>query len=144
MPDIIRDITEIARVGTQYKIDNFAAYGLKACHASYLMEIAGCPGISQDKLAQRICINKSNVARQAAALEEDGYIRRVPSQTDKRVMELYLTEKAVTVLPEIMQILKNWEMMLLEDLTPEEVELAGKVLLRMKNKAAQWMDENNR
>ena len=143
MLDIIRDITEIARVGTQYKIDNFAVYGLKACHASYLMEISGCPGISQDKLAQRICINKSNVARQAAALEEDGYIRRVPSQTDKRVMELYPTEKALAVLPEIMQILKNWENMLMEDLTPEEVELAGKVLLRMKDKAAQWMEENN-
>lgn len=144
MYDIIRDLTEIARVGTQYKIDNFAAYGLKACHASYLMEICNCPGISQDKLAQRICINKSNVARQAAALEEDGYIRRTPSQTDKRVMELYPTEKAIAVLPEILQILKNWENLLMEDLTQEEIELAGKVLLRMQNKAAQWMDENNK
>jgi DNA-binding MarR family transcriptional regulator len=144
MHDIIRDITEIARVGTQYKIDNFAAYGLKACHASYLMEICATPGISQDKLAQRICINKSNVARQAAALEEDGYIRRTPSQTDKRVMELYPTEKTLAVLPEIEQILKNWDAALMEGLTPEEMELAGQVLLRMKNKAAQWMDENNR
>lgn len=144
MHDIIRDITEIARVGTQYKIDNFAAYGLKACHASYLMEICATPGISQDKLAQRICINKSNVARQAAALEEDGYIRRTPSQTDKRVIELYPTEKTLAVLPEIEQILKNWDAALMEGLTPEEIELAGQVLLRMKNKAAQWMDENNR
>lgn len=144
MIDIIRDITEIARVGTQYKIDNFAVYGLKACHASYLVEICNTPGISQDKLAQRICINKSNIARQAAALEEDGYIRRTPSQTDKRVMELYPTEKTLAVLPEILQILKNWETTLMDDLTPEEIELAGKVLLRMKNKASQWMDENNR
>ena len=144
MHDIIRDITEIARVGTQYKIDNFAVYGLKACHASYLMEICSCPGISQDKLAQRICINKSNVARPAAALEEDGYIRRTPSQTDTRVMELYPTEKTIAVLPEIEQILKNWDAALMEGLTPEEIELAGKVLLRMKDKAAQWMDENNR
>ena len=144
MHDIIRDITEIARVGTQYKIDNFAAYGLKACHASYLMEICATPGISQDKLAQRICINKSNVARQAAALEEDGYIRRTPSQTDKRVMELYPTEKTLAVLPEIEQILKDWDAALMDGLTPEEMELAGKVLLRMKTKAAQWMEENNR
>jgi DNA-binding MarR family transcriptional regulator len=144
MYDIIRDITEIARVGTQYKIDNFAVYGLKACHASYLMEICNCPGISQDKLAQRICINKSNVARQAAVLEEDGYILRTPSQTDRRVMELYPTEKALAVLPDILQILKNWETSLMTDLTPEEIELAGKVLLRMKDKAAQWMEENNR
>ena len=58
-------------------------------------------------------------------------------------MELYPTEKTYAVLPDIMQILKNWENLLMEDLAPEEIELAGKVLLRMKNKAAQWMDENN-
>ena len=81
---------------------------------------------------------------QAAALEEDGYIHRSPSLTDKRVMELYPTEKTIAVLPEILQILKNWENLLMEDLTPEEIDLAGKVLLRMQNEAAQWMDENNK
>ena len=72
MSDIIRDITEIARCGAQYKVDTLSPMGLKGCHASYLSEICANPGISQDKLSQRICINKSNVARQAAILEEDG------------------------------------------------------------------------
>ena len=66
MSQIIRDITEISRCGVQYRADQLAPMGLKACHASYLTEICDCPGISQDKLARRICINKSNVARQAA------------------------------------------------------------------------------
>ena len=71
MSQIIRDITEIARCGAQYRTEALAPMGLKACHASYLTEICAHPGISQDKLAARICINKSNVARQAAILEED-------------------------------------------------------------------------
>ena len=86
MTQLVRDITEITRAGAEYKATNLAAYGLKGCHASYLSEICACPGISQDKLAQRICINKSNVARQASALEEDGFIIRKPSTADKRVM----------------------------------------------------------
>ena len=51
MSQIIRDITEIARCGAQYRTEALAPMGLKACHASYLLEICAHPGISQDKLA---------------------------------------------------------------------------------------------
>ena len=139
MTQIIRDITEITRAGAEYKATNLAPYGLKGCHASYLAEICACPGISQDRLAQKICINKSNVARQAAILEEDGFILRKPSQADKRVMELYPTEKTLTLMPEITEILNKWEDFLLADLTEEEVEHVHFVLQRMRDKASGWM-----
>ena len=78
MSQIIRDITEISRCGAQYRSETLAPMGLKACHASYLTEICAHPRISQDQLAARICINKSNVARQVAVLEEDGFLTRTP------------------------------------------------------------------
>ena len=81
MSQIIRDMTEIARCGAQYKADRLSPMGLKGCHASYLTEICAHPGISQDQLAKRICINKSNVARQAATLEEEGFLTRIPSHS---------------------------------------------------------------
>ena len=139
MTQIIRDITEITRAGAEYKATNLAPYGLKGCHASYLAEICACPGISQDKLAQKICINKSNVARQAAILEEDGFILRKPSQADKRVMELYPTEKTLQLMPEITEVLDKWEDFLLADLSEEEVEHVHFVLQRMRDKASGWM-----
>ena len=139
MTQIIRDITEITRAGAEYKATNLAPYGLKGCHASYLAEICACPGISQDRLAQKICINKSNVARQAAILEDDGFILRKPSQADKRVMELYPTEKALTLMPEITEILNKWEDFLLADLSEEEVEHVHFILQRMRDKASGWM-----
>ena len=140
MTQLVRDITEITRAGAEYKATNLAAYGLKGCHASYLSEICACPGISQDKLAQRICINKSNVARQASALEEDGFIIRKPSTGDKRVMELYPTEKTLKLMPEITDILNKWEDFLLADLSEEEVEQVHSVLRRMRDKASGWME----
>lgn len=140
MSQIIRDITEISRCGVQYRSDKLAPLGLKSCHASYLTEICENPGISQDKLARRICINKSNVARQAAALEEDGFITRVPSAMDKRVMELYPTEKTLELMPEITEILNKWEDFLLADLTDAEVEQVHSVLQRMRDKASGWME----
>ena len=139
MTQIIRDITEITRAGAEYKATNLAPYGLKGCHASYLAEICACPGISQDRLAQKICINKSNVARQAAILEDDGFILRKPSQADKRVMELYPTEKTLTLMPEITEILNKWEDFLLADLSEKEVEHVHFILQRMRDKASGWM-----
>ena len=140
MTQIIRDITEITRAGAEYKATNLAPYGLKGCHASYLAEICANPGISQDKLAQKICINKSNVARQAATLEEDGFIIRKPSLADKRVMELYPTEKTLNLMPEITEVLNKWEDFLLADLTEEEVAQVHYVLQRMRDKASGWME----
>lgn len=139
MSQIIRDITEIARCGAQYRTEVLAPLGLKSCHASYLLEICANPGISQDKLAARICINKSNVARQAAILEEDGFLIRTPSTQDKRIMQLYPTEKTLEILPQISPILRQWEACLTADLSDEERAILEKVLERMKDKAAEWM-----
>ena len=141
MSQIIRDMTEISRCGVQYRTDRLAPMGLKACHASYLTVICDHPGISQDKLAHTICINKSNVARQAAALEEDGFIRRTPSATDKRVMELYPTQKALDLLPQIQSILTRWEDCITGDLTEEEKDQISVLLAKMKIRAAAYMED---
>ena len=141
MSQIIRDITEISRCGTQYRADRLAPMGLKACHASYLTEICGCPGISQDRLARRICINKSNVARQVAALEEGGFVVRTPSAADKRVMELYPTEKTLEFLPQIQEIIACWEDCITDGLSEEEKAQFGDFLSKMKSRAARYMEE---
>ena len=142
MSDISRDITEIARCCAQYKVDMLSPMGLKGCHASYLSEICACPGISQDKLAQKICINKSNVARQAAILEEDGFIIRKPSESDKRCMEPYPTEKTLELMPRITGILECWDQCLTQELTDEEITMVTAILERMKEKASLWMEEH--
>ena len=140
MSQIIRDITEIARCGAQYRADRLVPMGLKGCHASYLTEICAHPGISQDQLARRICINKSNVARQAAVLEEEGFVTRTPSSTDKRIMELHPTQKTLDLLPEISSVLKCWEACITDGLTPQELDLLAALLEKMKSRAVDYMD----
>ena len=141
MSQIIRDITEIARCGVQYRSDKLAPLGLKSCHASYLTEIYENPGISQDKLARRICINKSNVARQVAVLEEEGFITRTPSEADKRVMELYPTQKTMELMPQINSTLMCWEDCITQDLTDGERALISELLVKMKNRAGLYMED---
>ncbi len=141
MSQIIRDITEVARCGSQYRVDQLSPMGLKACHASYLTEICREPGISQDGLAKRICINKSNIARQAAVLEEEGFITRTPSPQDKRVLELYPTQKALDLLARIDSILTCWENCLTSGLSEKEKDQLTVLLSKIKDRAAGYMEE---
>ena len=141
MSQIIRDMLEISRCGVQYRSDNLAQFGLKSIHASYLTEICANPGISQDRLARLIFINKSNVARQVAVLEEDGFVLRVPSAADKRVMELYPTDKTLEILPQINQMLLCWEDCITHDLTEEEKDQLTALLGKMSSRAAKYMED---
>ena len=141
MPHIIKTMNEITRCGMQYRNDNLEPLGLKSCHASYLLEICRNPGISQDTLARRICINKSNIARQIVVLEEGGFVERRSSTEDKRVMELYPTQKALDLLPQIHAILKCWETTITEGMTEEELTLLCGLLSKMKQHSATYMED---
>ena len=134
-------MNEIVRCGMQYRNEKLAPFGLKSSHASYLLEICRSPGISQDTLAKRICFNKSNIARQIAVLEEGGFVRRKPGAEDKRVMELYPTEKTLELMPQIHQVLRSWRSYLMEGLSEEEIAVLDKALTSMRSRAGDWMEE---
>ena len=141
MPYIIKTMNEIVRCGKQYRNERLAEFGLKSSHASYLLEICRSPGISQDVLAKRICFNKSNIARQIVVLEEGGFVLRKPSEEDKRVMELYPTEKTLERMPKIRQVLGDWRGYLMEGLTAEEIAVLDKALETMRVRAGAWVEE---
>lgn len=136
MPSLMWELDAIARCATQYRTEMLAPLGLKSCHASYLLHICTDPGISQEQLARRIFFNKSSVARQLAVLEESGFIRRIPSESDRRVICLYPTEKAQQALPQIRQVLWDWEKLVTQDLTQGEQAAILGVLTRVKARAA--------
>lgn len=142
MPALMHNISAIYRCAFAYRQGALAPLGLKAGHASYLVAICNNPGITQDQLARRIFINKSNVARQLAFLEESGFVERRPSPDDKRAILVFPTQKALDAFPLIRQTFRDWEVLVAEDLTPGEREQMILMLTKMKTRAAQWMEEH--
>ncbi|MBQ6997860.1 MAG: MarR family transcriptional regulator [Oscillospiraceae bacterium] len=141
MSQLNNDLYAIIRCGIQFRGEKTAPLGLKSCHISYLSRICCYPGISQDRLAQMMFINKSNVARQAAALEKGGFITRTPSPSDKRVLQLHPTDKALELMPQLEQIVTQWDEQIMAGLTQEEVQTVSAVLQKMKDNAARWVTE---
>lgn len=141
MSQISRSLLNIARCDVAYRGDRLAPEGLKSCHASYLTAICENPGISQDRLAQMLFFNKSNVARQAAVLEEEGYLTRIASESDRRVMMLYPTQKALEQLPRIQQMLRRWEEYVTQGLSSQEIAQLTQALEKMEQRAACWQEQ---
>lgn len=140
MSNITRIISEIARCGVQFRNERMKSLDLASRHVGYLLEISAEPGITQNRLSQRINIDKSNVARQVALLEEKGFITCTPSPKDKRVTKLYPTERTLEALPQINAMLEAWENYLTQDLPETDKESLTNLLARIKDRAGTWTE----
>ena len=128
-----------------FRSEKLREMGLGACHHSYTLTLCRMPGISQDELAREICINKSNVTRHLAALEESGYVERKPSEQDKRVTLVFPTQKAYDILPTVRGVIKEWNEYLTEGMDQEELERFALTLSRIAERAREYSarEDNN-
>jgi len=142
MSKIIRHMTAISRCGTEYRKQYLNEADIQGRHARYIIEICDRPGISQEGLSRRLLVDKSTVARQCVILEEAELILRKSSVDDKRVLQLFPTEKALALLPKLTEAWDSWEALLTQDMTEQEKALAAELLVKMKVKAREWMEEH--
>ena len=134
MKPLMKYIGRTERCGVLYRDEMLNPYGLNGHQHTYIINICQNPGISQDHLSKNIFVNKSNVARQLSLLEANGFVTRKISESNRRQMEVYPTEKCLTLYPIILSILGDWNKYLLEEFTAEEkqmlLDMMEKVMLR--------------
>ncbi|MBR5004977.1 MAG: winged helix-turn-helix transcriptional regulator [Erysipelotrichaceae bacterium] len=137
MDSVMKYISRIHRCFRQWQSDKMQGQGINGVQQNYLFHISHQPGISQEQLSDHIMVNKSNVARQLSTLENEGWITRQTSATDKRVYEVYPTEKTMELMPEILSLMKQWNALILEDLSEEEKETLLALMPKITKKARQ-------
>lgn len=140
MNPLTKNITTISRCANQFRTDHLAGTGLKGGWHSIITHICRTPGISQEQLSKLTYINKSNVARQLAQLEEAGFVTREYSATDKRVLLVYPTKKAQALFPTIVNIHQAWREYLTEGFSEEEIAIFSALLDRAAEKAKEYVD----
>ena len=138
MPSLMRYINIISRCSAMFRTERLRDYGLGENQSSYIVCVCRNPGISQDGLARRLFINKSNVTRNLAMLEQNGYVTRRQSETDRRVTLVYPTDKAVAALPHIREVSGEWNARLTEGFSDDEVRLFREMLAKMSERAAEY------
>lgn len=88
-----------------------------------------------DQLALRLHVNRSNVTRQLAMLEENGFVLRRRSESDRRAVEVYPTQKAEETLSAVRAVYRSWREKLFYDLTSEERDRLESLLERLARRA---------
>lgn len=141
MERLMRSVNITHRCFNKYHATKLKEYGIGGHQMMYIVRICHHPGIKQDLLSKHISVNKSNVTRQLAALEKDGFIERKPSMEDKRSVLVYPTPKALEVCPIIEEMRNEWNDLILEDFSEEEVALLLSMMSKVKAKAMDLVKE---
>lgn len=141
MEAITKYVNKISRCSILYRNEKLEGEGLNGYQHTYILVICNNPGISQENLTKMIYVNKSNVTRQLALLEQNGFITRKPCEKDKRAMEVFPTQKALDIYPKVKAFISEWNSYLCEDFTQEEYNLLLSMLTHIADKAASKIEK---
>ena len=140
---IMRRINLVSRCQGYFVLDRLKSADLCFSHHSYLLTVDRRPGISQEELARELCVNKSSVTRTLAHLEKHGYVERRSSEQDRRVLQVYPTEKLRQTLPQLRDVLRQWNDYLTKDFTDDEMAQFERMLDKMVERAKDYSNHRS-
>ena len=144
MDSFMRCVSRTARCAALYRGEQLESIGLNGGQHTYILNICRNPGVSQEQLSRLLYINKSNVARQLANLEQNGFVTRVPDGEDRRILRVYPTQKALDACPVVQKVLADWQNYVMADFTPEEREQLTGLMQRVVERAAAYAEKQLR
>jgi len=134
MASIMRKLNVISRCEAIYRTAHSAEH-LPGIYHSYVLSICRNPGLSQERIAKHLCINKCSVTRHLAFLEKEGYVERKASCEDKREILVYPTQKMLDIHPEVVGITRKWNELVAEGIPQQELEIFHNILDKMLDKS---------
>jgi DNA-binding MarR family transcriptional regulator len=133
--ELTKYIHTINYFGRQYVSAALEGTGIVGSQHRYIGVICRNPGISQEALSKAVNANKSSVARQLLSLEENGFVERRICSSDRRVTQVYPTEKALKVSETVREVLSRWNDTVTDGLSPEELSALESGLEKLSEKA---------
>jgi len=89
--------------------ERVSAIGLSAPEAGLMGQIAAAPGISQQALAEHVCILPSRIVALIDGLQAKSLVERRASSEDRRSYALHLTERGRQMLGDMWRIAAEHE-----------------------------------
>jgi DNA-binding MarR family transcriptional regulator len=143
MSQITRKLSILGRCQLTFRANHLRESGLFPPHYNYVIPICRNPGLSQEQLARRVYFDKYNVTRHLNKLEENGFVERRPSEADKRVMLVYPTQKMLDLLPRVRQCIEEWDALIFEGLSAEELEQFDATLTKITQRAQEYVNSKD-
>jgi len=132
MKEILREIGMIARALDSISNLEFIEYELTKGQYLYLVRICENPGIIQEKLAEMIKVDRTTASRAIKKLESNGFIEKKDDEHNKKIKNLFPTEKGKDVYPFIKRENDHSNEIALKGFSHKEVEDIYNLLQRMR------------
>jgi DNA-binding MarR family transcriptional regulator len=129
--DIGKYIGEIHRSSCIYFGKKFKRFGIGAGQYLFLLNLYKHDGITQEELAQKVKLDKGTTARAIKKLEDQGYVKRVKKENDRRAYKLEVTEKAEQIKKDVYVIMNEWENEVRKYLANEESQELANLLNKL-------------
>lgn len=110
---------------------SLAHLDIKTPHLDILINLYRFDGISQQELARKLLVGRSNMSMLLPQLEKRGLIERRGDDRDKRVLRLSLTPSGRTLTEEAMEVQTGLITRLMEDAPLEECMVVAQSMERL-------------
>ncbi len=137
-------ISMLYRMNNSFFSRRLYEYGLRGGQQVFLLHISRHPGCSFQELAHAGHFDKATATRAVRKLEEEGYVRLLMDEEDKRVRHIYLTEEAQSLMDETWKSVEAWTDIITEGFTEEEKMLEEHLLSRMAANAHNYTEAMRR
>ena len=124
-----------------FRLTSFENEELRPYLHGYIIALTRTPGLSQEQIARRLCVDKSSVARALAVLEKMEYVERRRSDSDRRITLVYPTEKAFEAMSAINEIVNECNTYFLSALNPCERDEFVRMLGKLELRASEYYNE---
>lgn len=132
---IIRGFGILYRTFLTYISKSLSSKNLSFSDSILLVDIGDKEGISQEKVADSLSIDKAAISRSVKQMEIKGYIRTERSTVDKRTKELYLSDSGKKLYQYIQCLNQEWNKHVLGDLDPNDIKAFIQTIDNISNRA---------
>ena len=144
MYDLVKSVAILHRQSKIYCNRQLKSSSLPTSHAMYLMALIQTPGLSQEQLAAELRIDKGSVAKMIQLLQKHDLVTKSQNEDDKRIYNLYVTEKTRKMTAEMVRVGKEFEKVMTKNMTEEEKETLKDLLTRAARNVIEGVDEEHR
>lgn len=124
-------IGELHRYSCMYFGKKFSKFRIGSGQYLFLLNLYRNNGITQEELTEKVRLDKATTARAVKKLEDEGYIKRIKKESDRRAYKLELTEKAEQIREEVYLIMEEWEIKIKSCFTNEESQELARLLNKL-------------
>jgi DNA-binding MarR family transcriptional regulator len=135
--DYMSILVRYCRLFTERKLRE---YDLSFGEQIIIMFLSTHENVNQDTISKTYMIDKGMVAKTLDKLERKGFVMRKQNPDNKRENIISLEQKGFDILNKMSVILKEWNEILYDGISEEEIEYMNRLTGRMVENVANYLD----